>query len=442
MRIIRGIEYAAALLERSSVETVASVALKQRIVEIFGEELTLEQTVTRIINEVRLHGDRALRDYCKKIDGATIENVKVTAEEIEGAYQGFDAELLGALRIAAERIRAFHIIQKRNSRVNFMGEELGQVVYPLQTVGVYAPGGTANYPSTVLMSAIPAKVAGVNQVILATPPKSDGLVSPIMLVAADIAGVDSVYKMGGAQAIAAMAYGTESVPKVDKICGPGNIFVMLAKKQVYGEVDIDGLQGPTETIVIADNSADPLFCALDLLAQAEHDPAASAIMITDSNELAEKVVEEIEKELATLERSVIARESIERNGGIIVVDTIDQAIELANSYAPEHLCLAVLDAAYCRERIVNSGGIFIGESSPEGIGDYVAGPSHVMPTRGTARWSSPLSVDDFLRTTNIVALTEKSLKELGPAAALLARAEGLTAHARAIEVRLKEMGGS
>ena len=290
------------------------------------------------------------------------------------------------------------------------------------------------------MTAIPAKVAEVKEIILATPPAKDGSISPAILVAADIAGVDKIYKAGGAQAIAAMAYGTESIPKVDKVCGPGNIFVTLAKKNVYGAVDIDGIQGPTETIVLADDSATPLFCALDLLAQAEHDEMASAIMITDSKQLADSVVKEIENQLETLERSQIAKESIERNGAIIVVDSINDAIDLANTYAPEHLCLTVRDPDYCMSRITNSGGIFVGESSPEAVGDYVAGPSHVMPTSGTARWSSPLSVNDFLRTSNVVAIKERSFREIGHAAAIIARAEGLTAHVKAVEERLKKLG--
>ncbi|MFC1999030.1 histidinol dehydrogenase, partial [Chloroflexota bacterium] len=397
------------------------------------------QAVNRIIDDVRKDGDKALLKLTEKIDGVKLSGLEVSNDEIAAAYDVIDDELLGALELAAERIQAFHEVQKTNSRTDFMDDELGQLVFPLERVGLYAPGGRASYPSTVLMTAIPARVAEVKEIILATPPAKDGSVAAAVLVAADIAGVDRIYKVGGAQAIAAMAYGTKSIPKVDKVCGPGNIFVTLAKKNVYGAVDIDGIQGPTETIVIADDSANPLFCALDLLAQAEHDVAASAIMITDSKEFADNVVKEIEKQLEMLERGEIAREAIEHNGAIIVADSIDDAIDLANTYAPEHLCLTVRDSDYYMSRITNSGGIFIGESSPEGVGDYVAGPSHVMPTSGTARWSSPLSVNDFLRTSNVVAIKERSLREIGHAAAIIARAEGLTAHAKAVEERLKKL---
>lgn len=440
MKVISDLSAAEALLKRTFNVVMDNPALKKRVKALFGKELTPEQTVKRIIENVRLKGDAALFEYNKSIDGVSLESLAVTSEEIAQAYKDIDEELLNALKLAAERIRSFHLIQKRHSRVGFMDDELGQMVFPLELVGLYAPGGTAGYPSTVLMTAIPAKVAGVNQIILATPPKSDGKIAVAVLVAADIAEVKQVFKIGGAQAIAAMAYGTESIPKVDKICGPGNIFVMLAKKHVYGVVDIDGLQGPTETIVLADDSATPLYCALDLLAQAEHDTAASAILITDSLQFAEKVNIEVENQLATLERSEIARESLEINGAIVVVKNIDQAIDMVNAYAPEHLCLAVRNTEYCMERIVNSGGIFVGETSPEGLGDYIAGPSHVMPTSGTARWSSPLSVDDFLKTTSVVAMKDQSLRDLGAAAAILARSEGFTAHARAIEARLESMG--
>jgi histidinol dehydrogenase len=441
LKVILDKSKAIAFLQRANIESVTTPALAQSIKQIFNEELTLEQAVLRIIDAVRQRGDKALFEMTEKIDGVKLSALEVTGDEIAAAYDVIDDELLGALELAAERIQAFHEVQKRNSRIDFMDEELGQLVFPLERVGLYAPGGRASYPSTVLMTAIPARVAEVKEIILATPPAKDGSVSTAILVAADIAGVDMIYKMGGSQAIAAMAYGTKSITKVDKVCGPGNIFVTLAKKNVYGAVDIDGIQGPTETIVLADDSATPLFCALDLLAQAEHDEMASALMITDSKKLSEDVVKEIENQLNTLERSEIARESIERNGAIIVVDGIDDALELANIYAPEHLCLTVRDPDYCMSRITNAGGIFIGESSPEGIGDYVAGPSHVMPTSGTARWSSPLSVDDFLRTSNVVALSERSLRDLGHAAAIIARAEGLTAHAKAVEARLEQLEG-
>jgi len=440
LKIISDKKKAKAFLSRTNVEFEVTSALKDSIKQLFGEELTLEQAVNRIIDAVRKDGDKALLKLTEKIDGVKLSALEVGNDEIATAYDAIDDELLGALELAAERIQVFHEVQKANSRTDFMNDELGQLVFPLERVGLYAPGGRASYPSTVLMTAIPAKVAGVKEIILATPPAKDGSVAAAVLVAADIAGVDRIYRAGGAQAIAAMAYGTESIPRVDKVCGPGNIFVTLAKKNVYGAVDIDGIQGPTETIVVVDDSANPLFCALDLLAQAEHDVAASAIMITDSNQLAGDVVKEIENQLKVLERGEIAKEAIERNGAIIVVDNIDDAIDLANTYAPEHLCLTVRDSDYYMGRVTNSGGIFIGESSPEGVGDYVAGPSHVMPTSGTARWSSPLSVNDFLRTSNVIAIKERSLREIGHAAAIIARAEGLTAHAKAVEERLKKLG--
>ncbi|MCX6012255.1 MAG: histidinol dehydrogenase [Chloroflexi bacterium] len=438
MRIIKDLEIARAFVKRSFDNVQTSPILSKKIKQTFNEELSVEQVVDRIIKDVSTIGDSAIYEYTRLIDGISLNQIEVTKEEIQVAYKAIDRDLLKAMKLAAERIKAFHIIQKNNSRTDFMDDELGQLVFPLEIVGVYAPGGTASYPSTVLMAAIPVKVAGVKQIILTTPPDVNGGIPVATLVAADIAGVDRIFKVGGAQAIAALAYGTQSIPKVDKICGPGNIFVTIAKKKVFGAVDIDGLHGPTETIILADDAADPVYCALDLLAQAEHDISASAIMITTSSELADKVSDEVDKQLAMLERRKIAAESIKSNGVIIIVDRIEEAIELANTYAPEHLCLSVKDTEYCIERIVNSGGIFVGETSPEGLGDYIAGPSHVMPTGGTARWSSPLSVDDFLKTTNVIAIKDKSLKQLGRAAAVIARAEGFTAHARAIEIRLKK----
>ena len=314
---------------------------------------------------------------------------------------------------------------------------MGQIVNPIERVGVYVPGGTASYPSTVLMTVIPARVAGVKHITVVTPPGKGGNVPPATLVAADIVGADSIFKVGGAGAIAALAYGTKSIQKVDKICGPGNIFVTIAKRLVYGEVDIDGLAGPTETIVIADDTASPAHCALDLLAQAEHDVLSSAVMITTSAKLASAVNKEVERQLKKLERADIASRSLKERGCIVIVDDMEQAIELANMYAPEHLSLLMRDAALYAEGIRNAGGIFIGDSSPEVLGDYVAGPSHVMPTGGSARFNSPLNVNDFLKTTSVVALVEDDLDTLGPAASIIARSEGLTAHARAAEIRME-----
>ncbi len=436
MKIIRDLEIARnTLLKRSPAGTVKlPPQVKQRISDTFGEELTAEAVVERIITDVRNNGDAALFDYAQKLDGATIDRFEVAPEMILEAKEKADEKLLASLRIAAERIRDFHIRQHDSLPIgrSEFGDGIGQILAPLERVGVYAPGGTASYPSTVLMTAIPAKAAGVDEVILATPAQHDGNIPPLTLAAAQIAGVDRVFAIGGAAAIAALAFGTESVPKVDKICGPGNIFVMLAKKQVFGTVAIDGLQGPTETVVLADDSASPVSCAADLLAQAEHDELSSAIMITTSELLAEEVSIEVERQLDDLSRSEIALKSLEQRGGIVVVASMDEAIDLVNTYAPEHLCLLVRDADSVAGEIRHSGGIFIGESSPEVLGDYVAGPSHVMPTGGTARFSSPLNILDFLKITSRVGLNERSFKELGPHAEAIARAEGLTAHARAV----------
>ncbi len=422
MRIIRDLEAARSLLAaRSSAEWA-------------GET---RDTVRRIVEDVRTGGDSALLRYTRTIDGVELSRLEVDRGEIAQARTRISAELLSALTLAADRIRGFHVAQRKRVGLEFTEGGMGFLARPLERVGIYVPGGKAAYPSTVLMTAIPARAAGVREVVMATPPAADGTVPAATLAAADIAGVDRVFKIGGAQAIAALAYGTESVPRVDKICGPGNIFVTLAKKEVYGTVAIDGLHGPTETVVLADQSADPAHCASDLLAQAEHDEMATALLVTTSAELAERVDGEVERQIAGLERRDIARQSLERNGAIIIVPGIDDALELVNQYAPEHLCLAMKDARACLGRIRNAGGIFI--HAPEALGDYTAGPSHVMPTGGTARFGSPLSVLDFLKVSILVDAGDSALKELGPAAATIARAEGLTAHARSIELRLAEL---
>ena len=422
MRIIRDLEAAKSLL------------LERAQVELAGEAY---ETVQQILGEVRARGDSALFDYTREIDGVELARLEVTREEIAQSRNVASKELVSALELAAERVRSFHVAQKRSLGLEFVEGGLGFLVRPLERVGIYVPGGKASYPSTVLMTAIPAGVAGVDEVVVTTPPAPDGAVPASTLVAADIAKVDRIFKVGGAQAVAAMAYGTESVPRVDKICGPGNVFVTLAKKQVYGIVGIDGLHGPTETVILADDSASPVLCAADLLAQAEHDEMASAILITTSPRMAGEVNEEVERQLAQLERQAIARQSLERNGVIVVVDNIDEAIELVNLYAPEHLCLAMRDARSYLDRIRHAGGIFI--ESPEALGDYTAGPSHVMPTGRTARFGSPLSVLDFLKVSILVDLDDEALKALGPAAATIARAEGLTAHALSVEKRLEEL---
>ena len=423
MKIIEGFEPAkAALSRRTSAEFYES---------------DLEPKVKQIVDEVRRRGDAALFDYTLKIDRVKLSSLEVSKKQIASAYQQVDEELVSALKLAAERIRSFHLEQKRSIWDSVAKPGSGQLIRPLERVGAYAPGGTACYPSTVLMTAIPARVAGVREVILVTPPKATGAVPAPTLVAADIAQVDRIFSVGGAQAIAALAFGTESIPKVDKICGPGNIFVVLAKKLVYGTVDIDGLPGPSEVLIIADETADPKYCAADLLAQAEHDPLASAILITTSRRLADGVDQEIEKQLKDLERQAIAAESLQNRGIIAVVADIDEAMELANLYAPEHLCLMVRGADAYVDRVSNAGCIVIGDNSTVVLGDYVFGPSHVLPTGATARFSSPLNILDFVKFISLVDVDKASLKQLGQAAATIARAEGLEAHARAVEKRLE-----
>jgi len=438
--IIEGFQLAKSVLTRQPLADLYSVspAVKQRLKEMFGTE-DPEPAVKQIIDEVRHRGDAALFDYTLKIDGVKLTSLEISREQVNSACREVDQELVSALRLAAERIRAFHSEQKDNIWGGFTTKlGLGQLIRPLERVGIYVPGGTASYPSTVLMTAIPAKVAGVKEVVLVTPPRLNGGIPLPTLVAADMAEVDRIFCVGGAQAIAALAFGTESIPKVDKICGPGNVFVVMAKKLVYGVVDIDGLQGPSEVLIVADETASPRYCALDLVAQAEHDPLASAILITTSHRLANEVAKEVEQQLKGLERQAIAAESLENRGMIVVVTNIDEAIELANLYAPEHLSLMVDKADAYIDRVSNAGCIFIGGRSTVVLGDYVAGPSHVLPTGGTARFSSPLNVGDFIKFINLVTIDEASLRKLGKAATTIARAEGFDAHARAVEERLKE----
>lgn len=438
IRIIRNIEEArATVLKRRPVEEVeVSPKLKEGIRRIFGQELTPAEAVARIISDVRREGDRAALDYTKRIDGIELTGLKVSEEEIEEAWEKAPAALRQALELAAVRIRLFHENQKHHSWVEWRkGGALGQVVRPLESVGVYVPGGTATYPSSLLMGAVPALVAGVSRVVAVSPPARDGSLAPAVLAAARVAGVRDVFKLGGAQAIAALAYGTESVPRVDKIVGPGNIFVVLAKRQVFGQVGIDGLQGPTETMLIADENANPAYIASDLLAQAEHDPLATALLLTPSHALAEAAAEELERQLERLPRREIAAASLEGQGAIVLVRDLEEAVALANEYAPEHLCLLVADPWDFLGEIKNAGGIFLGEVSSEALGDYVIGPSHIMPTGGTARFSSPLNVSDFLKITNLFAIGEEEMREIASAAIALAETEGLTAHAAAVHLR-------
>jgi len=422
MRIVEGFQKAKPLLTR----------------EIPRYGAAPEATVKRILAEVRAKGDKALFTYTKKLDGVELKSLDVSNSEISDAYKKVDKKLLAALKLAADRIEQFHFLCKQRLKPGFLTKGLGRLIRPLNRVGIYVPGGSAAYPSTVLMTAIPARVAGVKEIFVVTPPKKKGVIPPPTLVAADIAGVNRIFKIGGAQAIAALAFGTESVPKVDKICGPGNVFVVAAKRMVYGTVDIESFPGPSEIIIVADDTADASFCAADLIAQAEHDPLASAILITTSSKLAKAVDVEIKKQLARLERKTIAAKALKSGGMLVVVKSPDEAIELVNLYAPEHVSLMLRNAGSYAQKIRDAGCIFIGGSSPVALGDYIAGPSHVLPTGGSARFSSPLGVEDFLKITNVIGLDEAAGKELGQAAITIAEAEGLEGHAQAIRLRLKD----
>ena len=442
VRVLRGTEAARAFLlrQRRLEDTELPERVRAGIREVFGTDLTAPEVVDRIIADVRRDGDAALRHYTRVLDRADVETLEVSREEITAARTRVSPEVLGALSLAGEQITRFHRHQLRSSWMNFDADgALGQLLRPLERVGIYTPAGRNPYPSSLLMSAVPARVAGVSEIVVCAPPERDGHVSPLILSAAEIAGVDRVFRVGGAQAIAALAYGTDTIPRVDKILGPGNIFVVLAKRRVYGEVDIDQLPGPTETLLIADGTADAGLCAADMLAQAEHDPLASAILVTTSAELAESVRRELADQLPRLERAGIAGESLAANGAIAVVPDLEDAFELANAYAPEHLCLLIADAWEHVDRVRHAGGIFVGESSPEVLGDYAAGPSHVMPTGQTARFSSPINVEEFLKVISVIGVNRRGLNRLGPTAATLARAEGLTAHARAVERRLERV---
>lgn len=441
IRVVHGFDPAWEALDRKGGLDALELSegARRGILRVFGEPLTAQQVVDRIIDDVRSDGDAAVRRYTSSIDRVELGDFEVPRDEWQAAFESIDPELQQALTIAAEQIAAFHAKQKRTSWIDFGPDgALGQIVRPLERIGVYAPGGSAVYPSSLLMTAVPARVAGVEEIVVTSPPGPEG-VSPLILAAAHVAGVDRLVQIGGAQAIAALAYGTESVPRVDKIFGPGNIFVVLAKRQVFGQVAIDQLPGPTETVVIADATADPRLTAADMLAQAEHDSMASAILITTSERLATLVQTELALQLATLPRESIARESLAANGVIAVVATTEEAVALANRYAPEHLCLLLSDPWSAIPLVRHAGGIFVGEGSPEALGDYTAGPSHVMPTGGTARFFSPINLADFTKVISLAAANEHALNRLGPATIALARAEGLGAHARAIEFRLEEI---
>ena len=405
---------------------------------MFGEGSTPETAVSRILRDVRTLGDSALKHWTKQMDRVALDELTVEKGEIETAVSRIPTDLKAALELAANRIRRFHEHQPVNSwETTEMGGRLGQRVTPLQSVGVYVPGGTAPLPSSLLMSVIPAQVAGVKKIVVATPPGQDsGKVPDVILAAASIAGIDTIYTLGGAQAIAAMAFGTETIPQVDKIVGPGNLFVTLAKRQVYGIVGIDGLYGPTETVVVADETAVPAWVAADMLAQAEHDVLATAILFTPSRKIAEAVQAEIAKQMETLSRDDVIAVSLANQGGIVITANMDEACELASQFAAEHTCIATANPSAYVDKIPNAGGLFVGERSFEVLGDYVAGPSHVMPTSGTARFASPLNVLDFVKISSIVALDVETSTQLSKAAAIIAEAELLTGHANAARKRL------
>lgn len=430
---------AALLARRRPDEGALTDAEAQIIARLWGDAPSFNEAVSRILREVRDGGDAALRRICAAIDGAAPDNFRVSEAEFAAARDAVPPDLVNSLQLAADRVRAYHELQLRHAAQSFSEDGLGQVVRPIARVGLYVPGVDVVYPSSVLHTAIPALVAGVEDVAIASPaaPTPDGgaAVAPLKLVAAEIAGVRSVYKVGGAQAIAALAYGTESIAAVDKIFGPGNRWVTAAKRQVFGAVGIDAVYGPTETLIVADDSADPGLCAADLLAQAEHDRFAAPILITPSETLADAVGRELREQAATLPRREIALAAFEQRGGIACVETLDDALRLANEYAPEHLALVTRDAPDRADQVRNAGGLFIGDASPEALGDYMAGPSHVMPTGGAARYASALNVGEFRKIMTVVNVDADTLDALAADAERIAHAEQLTAHARSLERR-------
>ena len=412
--------------------------LKKRAEEV---QKDVNIVVNKILDDVRTKGDTAIIEYTQKFDSkfVTSKNFIVTAEEIKNAYKIVDQDFLKAIKLAKKNVMEFHEKQMRNAwmMTKEKGVILGQTVRGLENVGIYVPGGTAAYPSSVIMNAIPAKVAGVKNLVMVTPPLADGSMNPHILVAADIAGVDKIYKVGGAQAIAGLAFGTETISKVDKIVGPGNIYVAMAKRSVYGYVDIDMIAGPSEILIIADEDANEKFIAADLMSQAEHDVLASAMLITTSRELAEKVVKELEIQIKGMSRKDIIKKSLEKYGVILIVENINEAIDLANKIAPEHLEVMLKNPLDYLGEIKNAGSIFLGEYSPEPLGDYIAGPNHVLPTSGTARFFSPLSVDDFIKKSSYIYYTKEALSEVADKVIKLSEVEGLTAHGNSMKVRFE-----
>lgn len=443
MRIINvkdmGLEAVEKLLKKPAFDQVElNPRIREANKKLFGADITAAEIVDKIVGDVRRDGDEAVIKYTKLIDRTefTPEEFVVTEAEYETAYQEADPAVVDSLRKAAENVRRYHQEQKPNSWMTYRdkGSILGQSVIPLDRVGIYVPGGTAAYPSSVIMNAMPAVVAGVKEIIMMVPPKN-GKINPYVLVAAKEAGVSKIFKIGGAQAIAAMAFGTETIPRVDKITGPGNIFVTLAKKAVYGHCDIDMLAGPSEILIVADKTADPAYTAADMLSQAEHDMLASSIVITDSPELAEKVALEAEKQLKVLPREEITRASLDRNGMIIITEDIMQAVELANVSAPEHMEVLTEQPFQLLPYIRHAGAVFLGAYSPEPLGDYFAGPNHVLPTGGTARYYSVLNVETFMKRTSIISYTQEQLDAVSDDVIRLAEAEGLQAHANAVKLR-------
>ena len=427
------------LTKKSFDEVELSPKIREANKKIFGADLTAVEIVRRIINDVRYNGDSAVIEYTKMIDGVELnqDNLMVTKDEFDSAEKLVDPAVVDSLKIAANNIKKFHEEQLPKSWITYRecGSILGQAIVPLERVGIYVPGGTAAYPSSVLMNAIPAKVAGVEEIIMMSPTKT-GKINPYVLIAAKLAGIDKIYKIGGAQAIAAMAFGTATIPRVNKITGPGNIFVTLAKKEVYGHCDIDMLAGPSEILIIADETANPIYTAADMLSQAEHDPLACSIVITTDANLAIKIADEVDKQLKNLPRHEIATVSIDNNGLIIIAKDIAEAVEFANISAPEHLELLVAEPFTVLPKIHHAGAVFLGTYSPEPLGDYLAGPNHVLPTGGTAKFYSVLNVETFLRRMSLISYTKPALMNAAEDIERLAKAEGLDAHAKAIQMRM------
>ena len=420
-------------------EVVLGEGAKKRIKESFGKELSASEVVETIVNDIRKNGDEAVKKYIKLIDNVDFagKSLEVTSAEYEKALSLVDNKVVEAIKKAVSNVKKYHEEQKPKSWITYRdhGSILGQSCIPLDVVGIYVPGGTASYPSSVIMNAVPAAVAGVKDIIMVVPSDKNGEVNPYVLVAAKESGVSRIFKVGGAQAVAALAFGTESIPKVDKITGPGNIFVTLAKKAVYGYCDIDMLAGPSEILIVADKTADPVYIAADMLSQAEHDVLASSILLTDNKEVAQKVLTELDKQLQQLPRSEIAKLSLEKNGLIIITKDIEEAMELANISAPEHLEILTAEPFNLLPLVRHAGAVFLGAYSPEPLGDYFAGPNHVLPTGGTARFYSVLNVETFMKRTSIISYTKKALQAVKDDIICLAEAEGLTAHANAIRVR-------